>query len=105
MECMMKQQRFIQKTLFTLLLLLGGIASAWAQNRTVSGVVKDAKGDPLPTVTVLEKGTKNGIVTDFDGKFSLKVTDNAPTTLVFTFIGFTTQEVAIGAQNVVSITL
>jgi TonB-dependent starch-binding outer membrane protein SusC len=102
---MMKQQRFKFKTVFTLLLVLMGFATTWAQNRLVSGVVKDAKGDPLPTVTVLEKGTQNGVVTDFDGKFTLKVNDKAATTLVLTFIGFTTQEVAIGAQSVVSITL
>jgi hypothetical protein len=52
MECMMKQQRFMTKTLFTLLLLLAGFATTWAQNRTVTGVVKDTKGDPLPSVTV-----------------------------------------------------
>jgi TonB-dependent starch-binding outer membrane protein SusC len=101
---MMKQQRFKFKTVFTLLLVLMGFATTWAQNRLVSGVVKDAKGDPLPSVTVLEKGSKNGVVTDFDGKFAIKVNDKAAT-LVFSFIGFTSQEVAIGAQNVVSITL
>ncbi len=101
---MMKQQRFKFKTVFTLLLVLLGFATTWAQNRTVSGVVKDAKGDPLPTVTVLEKGTQNGVVTDFDGKFALKVNDKAAT-LVFSFIGFTSQEVAIGAQSALSITL
>jgi TonB-dependent starch-binding outer membrane protein SusC len=101
---MMKQQRFMTKTLFTLLLLLAGFATTWAQNRTVTGVVKDIKGDPLPSVTVLEKGTQNGVVTDFDGKFSLKLTGNAPT-LVVSFIGFTAKEITVGTQTDFSITL
>ncbi len=100
---MMKQQRFIQKTLFTLLLMLSGLATVWAQSLTVSGVTKDIKGEPLPAVTILEKGTQNGVVTDMDGKYTLKVNPNA--TLVFSFIGFTPKEVAIGAQSVVDVVL
>lgn len=101
---MMKQQRFMTKTLFTLLLMLSGFATTWAQNRTISGTVTDTKGEALPSVTVIEKGTQNGVITDFDGKYSLKVNDKAAT-LVFTFVGFTTKEVAVGAQTNVSITL
>jgi TonB-dependent starch-binding outer membrane protein SusC len=104
MECMMKQQRFKFKTLFTLLLLLTGMATTWAQNRMVTGVVTGTNGDALPSVTVLEKGTQNGIITDFDGKFSIKVNDKAAT-LVFTFIGYTTQEVAVGAQSAITVKL
>ena len=100
---MMKQQRFIQKTLFTLLLMLSGFATVWAQSLTISGVVKDIKGEPLPTVTILEKGTQNGVVTDMDGKYTLKVSPKS--TLVFSFIGFTPKEVAIGAQSIVNVTL
>jgi TonB-dependent starch-binding outer membrane protein SusC len=101
---MMKQQRFKFKTVFTLLLVLAGFATTWAQNRTVTGVIKDVKGDPLPSVTILEKGTQNGVVTDFDGKFSLKLTGATPT-LVVSFIGFSTQEIAVGNQSVFSIKL
>jgi TonB-dependent starch-binding outer membrane protein SusC len=101
---MMKQQRFKFKTLFTLLLLLTGMATAWAQNRTVIGVVTDSKGDALPSVTVLEKGTQNGIITDFDGKFAIKVNEKAAT-LVFTFIGYNTQEIAVGTQSSISVKL
>ncbi len=99
----MKQQRFMTKTLFTLLLMLMGIASTWAQSRTVSGTVKDAKGEALPSVTVLEKGTQNGVLTDFDGKFSIKVNDKA--TLIFSFIGFSAQEVAVGSQTALTVKL
>jgi TonB-dependent starch-binding outer membrane protein SusC len=77
-------------------------ATAWSQTRTVTGVVKDATG-PIPSVSILEKGTTNGAITDLDGKFSLAVGSNA--TLIISFVGYTTQEVAIGTQNVFNITL
>jgi TonB-dependent starch-binding outer membrane protein SusC len=76
--------------------------TAWSQARTVKGVVSDATG-AIPSVSVIEKGTTNGVVTDLDGKFSLAVGNNA--VLVFSFVGYTTQEVVIGTQNVFNITL
>ncbi|HEY0771843.1 MAG TPA: carboxypeptidase-like regulatory domain-containing protein, partial [Sphingobacteriaceae bacterium] len=60
---------------------------------TVSGKVMDEAGLGLPGVNVVEKGTTNGITTDVDGKFSLSVDENA--TLIFSFIGYVTQEVAV----------
>lgn len=53
------------------------------QERDVSGVVSDKDNTPIPGVTVQEKGTANGTVTDFDGGFSLSVSDNSNTILVF----------------------
>lgn len=67
-----------------------------AQSRSVSGVVTDA-GSPLPGVTVTEKGTTNGTVTDSDGRFVLSVSPNA--SLVFTFIGMKPVEVEVGNQT------
>lgn len=69
----------------------------------VSGKVTDDTGSPLPGVNVLEKGTTNGTVTDADGMYNLMVAENS--TLVFSFIGYTTQEVPTGAQNEINITL
>jgi hypothetical protein len=67
-----------------------------AQDRPVSGVVKDNAGIPLPGVSVLIKGTKLGAQTDFDGKFSIKA---APShILVFTYIGMKTEEVAASSS-------
>ncbi|HEY0652770.1 MAG TPA: TonB-dependent receptor [Chryseosolibacter sp.] len=60
---------------------------------TVSGKVMDEAGLGLPGVNVVEKGTTNGVTTDVDGKFSLSVDENA--TLIFSFIGYVTQEVAV----------
>ena len=67
---------------------------AYAQ-KTVSGVVKDDGGAPLPGVSVIIKGTSTGTATGIDGDFSIpNVPDDA--TLVFSFIGFETQEVVVG---------
>jgi TonB-linked SusC/RagA family outer membrane protein len=72
-----------------------------AQERMVSGTVTStAKGEPLIGVNVLEKGTNNGTITDFDGKYSLSLTTDAPV-LSFTYVGFTDQEVAVeGRANI-----
>jgi TonB-linked SusC/RagA family outer membrane protein len=75
-----------------------------AQDTTVEGIVKDASGLTLPGVNVLEKGTKNGVSTDFDGKYKIKLS-NAKATLVFSFIGFTTQSTAVAGRNKVNIVL
>ena len=64
----------------------------YAQSSEISGNVVDGTGEPIIGATVMEKGTSNGVVTDFDGNFTIKVEANA--TLVFTYIGFQTQELA-----------
>ncbi|PBI91758.1 TonB-dependent Receptor Plug Domain protein [Flavobacterium sp. ACN2] len=69
----------------------------FAQERTVSGIVSDNAGMPLPGVSVLVKGTKSGTQTDFDGKFSIKATSSE--VLVFTYIGMKTQEVAASSTT------
>lgn len=66
-----------------------------AQERTITGTVKDEEGTPLPGVNVMVKGTTNGSVTDADGNFSLNVTGTGGT-MVFTFVGLTTKEVPMG---------
>jgi TonB-linked SusC/RagA family outer membrane protein len=82
--------------------LLG--SSAWAQTKTVTGkVTSAADGAPLPGVTVVERGTTNGVTTDASGNFSLTVQPNA--TLMFSFIGMTAKEVAVGNQDVINVTL
>ena len=75
-----------------------------AQNATVSGTVSDENGSPLPGVNVVEKGTNNGTSTDFDGNYSITVS-NASGTLVFSSLGFATREVAIGGQSTVNVSL
>ena len=87
---------------FLLCLLTSNKASA--QDLTVEGVVKDASGLTLPGVNVIEKGSKNGVSTDFDGKYKLKLT-NSKATLEFSFIGFTTQSVAVAGKSKINIVL
>ncbi|WP_236252897.1 TonB-dependent receptor [Echinicola sp. 20G] len=69
----------------------------------VTGIVKDAIGDPIIGATVLEKGTGNGAVTDMDGKYQLIVEDNA--VLVFSSIGYSKQEVEVGNKTIIDVVL
>jgi TonB-linked SusC/RagA family outer membrane protein len=70
----------------------------------VSGTVVDDSGSPIPGVNVIEKGTANGTTTDTDGKYTLLVS-NENSVIVFSFIGFTTQELAVSNRTVIDITL
>ena len=77
---------------------------AFAQQRTVTGTVVDDLGQPLIGVSILEKGTTNGVITDMDGNFSLKLTSENPT-LVFSYIGYKTQEVSVGGKTTLNVTM
>lgn len=72
--------------------------------RSVSGTVSDTDGNPLPGASIVEEGTTNGTQTDFDGNFSIELSDES-TTLVISYIGFATQEVSVVGQNQIAITL
>ena len=82
------------------LLILG--VQAFAQN-AVSGKVTDASGEPLVGVNVLVKGTTTGAMTDLDGIYALNVPNNA--TLVFSCIGYATQEIAVAGKKTVNVQL
>lgn len=99
--------------LFSFLLLAGG-GSVYASDShavsqvqdnviSVSGIVKDTKGEPLIGVSVLVKGTTNGTVTDLDGKFSLKV--SIGDVLEFSYIGYAAQSVTVANANPLNIVL
>ena len=74
------------------------------QQHIVQGILTDSNGAPLPGANVLEKGTSNGTQTDFDGNFSLTVA-NQNATLVISYIGFTTKEIAVNGQSSISLQL
>lgn len=74
------------------------------QEGIVNGVVKDATGSPLIGVSVVVKGTTNGVLTDLDGNFSFKLSDRNAI-LVFSYVGFKSQEIAVGGQSNLSVTL
>ncbi len=85
---------------FTLVLFISTVALA--QNN-VSGKVVDDSGEGIPGVTVLEKGTTNGAVTDINGAFTVNVGSDA--ILVFTYIGYQPQEVEVGDQTTINVNL
>lgn len=82
--------------------LLSGMAMG--QQVQVSGTVVDNNNSPLFGVTIVEKGTTNGVVSDIDGNYSITLRTNNPA-LRFSFIGFVTQEIEVGNQRVISITM
>ena len=85
--------------------LLNGIAAFGQGGRhTVTGTVLDKQNEPLPGVSVLIKGTRTGTSTDLDGKYSISV-GGPRDVLVFSFIGFDTQETVVGTQQTINIVL
>lgn len=88
--------------LFCFVLL--SIAEAQAQQRTVTGKVVDGEqGSSLPGVSVLVKGTSRGTVTDADGNYSIEASDDE--TLVYSFIGFESEERMVGSQSSIDISM
>lgn len=105
---LMKLVKFIKKkcqprTFLLALFWIAGSSLGLAQDATLSGVVKDNTGQPLPGANVLVKGTTNGTQTDFDGNFTLNAPSNG--TISVSYIGFVTQEVAINNQSSITVTL
>jgi TonB-linked SusC/RagA family outer membrane protein len=97
----MKQQ--YQMVTVLLLFVLAGV-TAFAQQKTVSGTVKDPEDKGMPGVNVLVKGTTAGTTTDTDGNFTIQVPADAGV-LVFSFIGYASQEVEIGARTTIDVIL
>ncbi|RZK25126.1 MAG: SusC/RagA family TonB-linked outer membrane protein, partial [Hymenobacter sp.] len=97
----------MKKRLFWLLLLLAGLLpDAWAQNRLIGGKVTDrTNGQGLPGVTVIVKGRPTiGTSTNSDGAYSLSVPQDA-NTLVFSFVGYSSQELALTGANTLDVAL
>ena len=92
-----------QKRLMALVLfLLVGMTSVFAQKQVnVSGRITDELNEPMIGVSVLEKGTTNGVITDLDGNYTLSV--NEGSTIVFSYIGYVTQEkkAVAGTMNII----
>ncbi|MFA9389953.1 MAG: SusC/RagA family TonB-linked outer membrane protein [Prolixibacteraceae bacterium] len=94
----MKQSLII----FTLLCLLG-INTLLAQTTSVSGKVTDSRGEALPGVTIVERNTSNGVVSNMDGLYTISVPSNA--TLIFSFVGFEKQEISIDGKTSINVSL
>ncbi|GGW28310.1 SusC/RagA family TonB-linked outer membrane protein [Arenibacter certesii] len=78
--------------------------NATVPQHSVSGTVTDTQGDPLPGANIVEKGTTNGVTSDFDGNFTINVT-NENATLIVSYIGFASKEVPLNGQSTVSVNL
>ena len=91
----------LQKTLAVLFLLCMIPLGMSAQ--TVKGTVSDETGEPIIGATVKVQGSNDATVTDFDGNFSIKASSNA--TLVFSYVGYETQQVKVGGKSNITVTL
>ena len=104
-QCCMKN--FLPRTCRTMpLLLLSWLmcVGAIAQDRRVTGRVKDETGTGLPGVSVVLKGSQQGTTTDAEGQYTVAVTGTNPT-LVFSFVGYLSQEVAVGNRSAIDLSL
>lgn len=100
---LLKKASWLKNLLLAACLLLVTMP-AISQTKTVTGVVTDTSGDALIGVSILVQGTGNGVVTDLDGKYTLKdVPGNG--TLIFSYIGMLTQDVKVNGRSVINVTL
>lgn len=101
---LLKKLHHLPKCFGAIIFMLTLTSTAFAQNVVIEGTVKSNEdNEALPGVSVLVKGTTNGITTGIDGKYKLTVPDKA--TLVFSFVGYEAQEVKVGNQSIVDVTL
>ncbi len=91
------------KILLALMFFMLSTSMVFAQ-KTITGTVTGSDNNPLPGVSIVVKGTTVGTITGIDGKFSLSVTPDSKT-LVFTFVGMESKEIALGSGNVYDVTL
>ncbi|MBP6025124.1 SusC/RagA family TonB-linked outer membrane protein [Ferruginibacter sp.] len=96
-------QKLHKSCIYMLLLLFVLPLSIMAQTKSVSGVVKDGKGEPVPNVTVTVKGSKTAVATAANGSFTISVAPGA--TLVFTAVNFEAAELKVGADNSYTVVL
>ncbi|MEQ9008200.1 MAG: SusC/RagA family TonB-linked outer membrane protein, partial [Ekhidna sp.] len=82
------------------------LMASWVigQERTVSGTVTDQNGESLPGVTIRERSTTNGVITDLNGRYMMAVS-SSEAVLEFSFIGFETQEIAVGNRSTIDVSL
>ncbi len=91
------------KSLFLLVCLVLSGTTVFAQEKTVTGVVTDSFNEPLIGASIVVQGTTNGVITDLDGKYSIKVTPGA--ILQFSYVGMEKQSVKVGNQSVINVQL
>ena len=88
--------------ILTLLLVLV-VQLTFAQEKTITGTVTDDLGIPLPGANIIIKGTNTGTQSDFDGNYSIQAQANQ--TLMYSYVGFETKEIPVGAQTTINVTM
>lgn len=94
----------VPRLLIAILGLLFFSSSIWAQDRSISGRVTDEAGTPLRGVNVIAKGTNNGVPTNADGTYTLRISSDV-TTILFTSLGFMDQEVTIDNRTQINVVM
>jgi len=106
------KKRFLKIITGVFIFIFSSTVLAFSSNTTdyivqqlgVSGTITDSTGQPLSGANILEKGTSNGTLADFDGNFTINVSDQK-SVLVISFIGYATQEIVVGNQKILKITM
>ena len=93
----------LNKNLFFLLFLCSGLFAQQLYSQTVSGNITDESGVPLPGANVIIDGTTTGVSSDFDGNYQIQAEQGQ--VLQFSYIGYTTQSIAVGSQDIINVSL
>jgi len=96
-------KKVVRRLLYVAFLMLFLSAVSFAQQRTVTGTVIGEDGLSLPGVTVVDKGTGQGTITDINGKYTIEVASDA--VIVFSFVGMETTEEAVNSRSTIDVTL
>jgi hypothetical protein len=92
---------FLTFLLFAIIMAFS--VGTYAQQKQITGKVSDESGAPVPGVTIAVKGTTMGTITDMDGSYTMSVPANA--VLIFSYIGMKPQEVVVGAQSNINVSM
>lgn len=103
MKVFLTKLKIYRVPLLVVLCICLGNNTTYAQIKTISGTITDEIDAPLPGATIVEKGTKNGVTSDFDGNYSIQATEGA--TLVISFIGYKTLEIIVSGQTTLDLQL
>ena len=95
------KRAFWLKNLFLTACLLLAATPSFSQNKTVTGTVTDATGEPLIGASVLQQGTSNGVITNIDGEYSIQVPPEA--ILEFSYVGMVKQSIKVGNRSVIDV--
>ena len=101
----MSKKNYFKERIMLLILLFAFMTpfGTLAQTIQLTGLVTDAANEPIIGASVVEKGTTNGVITDFDGNFALSVSPKA--TIIISYVGYATQEVPVNGKTNIRVTL